>query len=240
MNTFPNSDENSPLVESLRAEVTAGRRSAKGIVVHSVSEHPDARLTIALGHDSGLQLAIGRPVQVNFPDVEGSGCEGQEQLSLTGRVVARSEDGCGVLWEIFFPRAATGTLAPLLNRRGALRIKPAPNRPVRVRLRAFAGALELDLEAHDLSAAGVALLVSPTLEARLAAARKVELVIRLPDDPNAHRLPGFILRRRLIGAHVQYGIHFEEQGTLMEREAIQRWALAQRCGGGRVQGRAAG
>ena len=186
-----------------RATFLAGRTPETGIVVRTGAEHGDLRVVVAFAPDSAPTLPIGRPVELAF---EGGHLEAT--CDANGQVTERSEEFGAVFYEVLFPRV------------------PDPEAPLRVELRACDDAVRLDLEALDVSASGLSLPVPLELEARLSRTWEVDLTLHLPGDPIPRHVPARILRRTLSGGFVRYALHFREQGTAGEREALLQWVLA--------------
>ena len=216
-----NSWEHAVFSTPTRATVCEQDQTTTGTVVRAVSQNLDARVTIEFGLDAAPDLAVGRAVETRFYG-GAIGCG----VDAKGCVVSRSDAHRGIEYDLLYTRAANRALSPLVNRRDALRVRPALESEALVVLRPEGGNVQIERAIYDVSATGLAILIEKPFEASLASVRSVELVLRLPGLELLKPIRAAIVRRELIGEQVLYGIRFDERDQASQSEALLQWVLA--------------
>ncbi len=104
-------------------------------------------------------------------------------------------------------------LRPLFNRRGAVRVPPDPDSPVKVVVKPSAGSSSVEVRLVDISATGAGIGLSAETESQLARTTRVDLALFLRGASDPIRFAGNIRHRHLVGSEVQCGIRFDPELT---------------------------
>ena len=82
---------------------------------------------------------------------------------------------------------------------------------------------------HDLSIAGLSLLVSTEDEESLFDSRRLRLGFHLPGDDAPFELVGTVRQRMLCGSTIRYGIQFDEEACAdfrAQEERLTSWVMS--------------
>jgi len=118
----------------------------------------------------------------------------------------------------------------MVNRRQAVRVQPGSESPITVSLHPPTGGDPATPSVHDISTAGIAVIVSREDDAKLFAHRGLSVIIRLSEHPEPLELEGSVRVRRLLHSSVLYGIQFEAAKTsdFADKQALIRRYVMER------------
>ena len=167
-------------------------------------------------------LAVGQDIDLVFTSDAFNG-----PLTVAARVQHRTEnkdnDGSRRFGFRFLQPQQLNARLPaaarrLFNRRQTVRVAPDQFQPVGVTIEPCdPGSDEpqspVEVRLLNISVAGIAVSLEPTLETAFAATTHVNLVVKLPGVRRALELVGDIRYRRLIGQRIHYGIQFNADDT---------------------------
>jgi len=136
----------------------------------------------------------------------------------------------------FEESAVSGVLHALFNRRGAIRVGPEREGSISVTLEDRESGTRGHGGLLDLSVTGVAVLVSPKVEARFRTKDRLTVTFGLPDESLPLHLEGAVSYRTLDKKGVRYGLvfdparseDFEKQEAAIHRFVLDRGAATNR------------
>jgi hypothetical protein len=169
---------------------------------------------------SGLLMVVNfRPTQVaahpigEAIDLSFSGVSLRRPVRVRARVVCWTENEVLERYEFQFDEEASLALGPAFNRRGAVRVNPAPRAPIVAEIFTDEHWVEAST-VQDISTGGVSLLLHAEDPGGLSSYRQLYLRLRLPnDDEERFEVAGIVRFRRLSGAAIAYGIEFDAART---------------------------
>jgi hypothetical protein len=100
------------------------------------------------------------------------------------------------------------TVAALINRRAAVRVRPAPGTRIPVRVRAFDTVTEVECELGDLSLTGASLSFEAGAAIEPVDGERVLLGFELPGAEGPIETEGLVRHRTLVGERLCYGVEF--------------------------------
>ena len=205
---------------------TIGLKEAASVIVQEVSKVVGARRASILVDDAehrtlrpvagwGVDVSHFTPIPID------------DEVSVAARVQHRTEDkdndGSRRFGFRFLEPQQLNARLPaaarrLFNRRQTVRVAPDQFQPVGVTIEPCdPGSDEpqspVEVRLLNISVAGIAVSLEPTLETAFAATTHVNLVVKLPGVRRALELVGDIRYRRLIGQRIHYGIQFNADQT---------------------------
>ena len=202
--------------EVVSAKLTlSGGKSVTG----KLAEVGARSITIALDRSSAGHLQAGQRVQFTLSgelvggshDAQGNVIEwrdNDDQISCTIRY--RDEDNYTKL-------LATG-VGRRFNRRGSFRVASDERNPIGLEMKGSFGTVTA--RALDISATGIGLVLHDAQE--LPMGETVEMVVTLPDEENAVRVPAKLCHRRDTGEFVMYGVDYSEVTNRAMEIAVER------------------
>ncbi len=152
-------------------------------------------------------LRVGERAQLNF---RGGGLVAN--IDSEGLTVLRIEERTRRCYCFRLDTVPRDLLLVLANRRNSSRVRPQNTKPVRVRVLSRGGEVLADALVHDISTAGLSILVDQDLEGRLVDHVQIRLAILLPASSSTFEVEATIRNRRLYQSGVLYGLEFHGHG----------------------------
>lgn len=182
---------------SRETKVENWSRNEKGVILYVL--FPPAAV---------LDLHVAEMVELEFsgPDLTGP-------LRTEGRLILweRNQERNRCAFQL--DARAAMTLFPLNNQRRAVRVTPDPRSSFQLKLCDLGGKVLSLAIVHDISATGVAILVSREDDHLLSSMWTFLLTIELPGQEGSFDMVADVRQRRLLGSAIAYGLEFLEAKT---------------------------
>lgn len=178
------------------------------VVLDLDSEEREGSVLLDVPRTEDFAVPVGETAVLLF-----SGVEPERTIQITGTVVFQTETKSAIRYEFKLDEAGTRHLNDLVERREAVRVRPAHDEPVHVTVRSEEGSSRVEAVIRDMSEKGISILVDPSKESLLYSAWKVRLSLRLPGEDRSTDLVGIVRYRRLADAQIQYGIELDKKET---------------------------
>ena len=171
-------------------------------ITAKLQEAGENSLTLRCDGESPPPLPITHRTSVSF--MYGKTC-----VNMYGRVIDRRDSKGSISYQIEVNCEHIPDLKAMVFRRNAFRVKPARDKPVAVLISTQGCREPLTAQLKDISRTGLSIEVTPSAESKLFRSSRLQLGFELPDDDEPFSLEGIVRYRRLIGAHVRYGLQFD-------------------------------
>ena len=198
---------------------------------NTVREEDDLQVAVRLANGSvvsGVPLDLmmdGAGVRFNPATIPALEMGQQVVLTFTSRliedsvqasaiVVNRTEQGSSRRYGFRFTdyceleRQLSREIFRLFNRRGSHRVVPHPDAPVEVTLEGIQDGGEVRVNLIDVSATGMALRITATVESAMVETSNVKFSLLLPGHQDPLKLEGIIRNRRLEEVGIHYNVEF--------------------------------
>ena len=198
-----------PGVLWLWLETSAGERF-RGSLVDVEGELGACRISIDFARRQVADLPVGANVNVLFRKPR------EEKVTrVAGKVIYRIEDRFRMRFQLIVgnvPRIIAST--SVSHGRACARVEPFPGVDVPVTVQNIDGGRMHRAILRDISATGLALLLSVKDEPELFSLWRLKVVLHLPTSDEPVELIGHVCHRRRFGTRaVRYGIDFDQQET---------------------------
>lgn len=158
---------------------------------------------VAFRPDTAPAIGLGERTQLTFL---GGGLV--SSIGAEATTVMRSDDHSQRCYSFTLADVPRSMLLLLANRRSTTRL--SPRGPVRIDLLDLPAGVPVRVALHDISPAGVSILVDPAVEAHLRKHVRLRFALMLPgEDPI--ELAAAIRHRRILKSQVLYGLDFDDQ-----------------------------